>query len=152
MISLLKTLLAAGFCLHAVTATAQETMTAQQLIDADRAFNDMAQKEGVGKAFIAYSADDPAMIRPGNMPILGKSALIEVFSKVTGSALSWEPLKAEIAGSQDLGYTFGRYKVREGEVIKTHGVYVTIWRKQPDGSWKFVFDGGGTTPQEVAKP
>jgi ketosteroid isomerase-like protein len=143
---------AARINLSALIAKHEEDMSAQQLIDVDKAFNDMAQVEGVGKAFIAYSADDPAMIRPGNMPLLGRAELVEAFSKVVGSALSWEPLKAEIAQSQDLGYTFGRYTLREGDEIKTHGVYVTIWKKQSDGSWKFVLDGGGPTPQEVGKP
>ncbi len=127
-------------------------MSAQQLIDADKAFNAMAQREGTGKAFLAYSADDPVMIRPGSMPLLGRSAFVEAFSQVAGSALSWEPLRAEIAASQDLGYTFGRYTLREGGEIKGHGVYVTIWKKQQDGSWKFVLDGGGTTPEQVALP
>ncbi|MGO4570606.1 YybH family protein [Microvirga sp. 2TAF3] len=148
-----KTAIATGVCLlSAFNAMAEEKMSAQQLIDADKAFNEMAQQDGMGKAFIAYSAENPTMIRPGNMPLLGKSELVDAFSKVPGSPLSWEPLKAEIAQSQDLGYTFGRYKVRDGGEIKSHGVYVTIWKKQPDGSWKFVLDGGGTTPQEVQKP
>jgi ketosteroid isomerase-like protein len=125
-------------------------MSAQQLIEVDRAFNAMAQREGTGPAFIAYSADDPVMIRPGSMPLLGRSAFVESFSKVTGSALSWEPLRAEIATSQDLGYTFGRYTLRDGDAIKAYGVYVSIWKKQQDGSWKFVLDGGGTTPEPVA--
>ncbi len=127
-------------------------MSAQQLIDADKAFNAMAQREGTGRAFLAYSADDPVLIRPGSMPLLGRSAFVEAFSKPTGSALSWEPLRAEIAASQDLGYTFGRYTLREGGEIKAHGVYVSIWKKQQDGSWKFVLDGGGTTPEPVALP
>lgn len=133
-------------------STRGQTMPAQQLMDVDRAFNDMAQKEGVGKAFIAFAADDPTLIMPGNPPVLGRTDLVAVFSKVEGSALSWEPLKADIAQSQDLGYTFGRYKVRENGAIKTHGVYVSIWKKQPDGSWKYVVDGGGPTPHEVQIP
>jgi ketosteroid isomerase-like protein len=122
------------------------------LMDTDRAFNDMAQKDGVGKAFIAYSAEDPVIVRPGKMPLVGRPALVEAFAPLTGSDLSWEPLKAEIAGSGDLGYTFGRYTLREGKDITTHGVYVSIWKKQPDGSWKYVLDGGGTTPHEVTVP
>ncbi|NIX75727.1 YybH family protein [Microvirga terricola] len=128
-------------------------MSAEQLMEADRAFNAMGQKEGVGKAFIAFAADDgTVLMRQGNLPILNKTELIDVFSKVSGSSLTWEPLKAEIAASQDLGYTFGRYKIRDGNEIKQHGVYGTIWKKQPDGSWKYVLDGGGPTRSEVQKP
>ena len=111
----------------------------------------MAQQQGVGDAFLAYSAEDPVPIRQGSMPLIGRSAFQEAFAG-PGPALSWEPLRAEIAGSGDLGYTFGRYILREGGAIKAHGVYVSIWKKQADGSWKFVLDGAGTTPREVILP
>jgi hypothetical protein len=29
---------------------------------------------------------------------------------------------------------------------KNYGVYVTVWKKQSDNSWKFVLDGGNDTP------
>ena len=126
-------------------------MNAQSLIEADKGFNTMAQQQGVGDAFLAYSAEDPVLIRQGSMPLIGRSAFQEAFAG-PGPALSWEPLRAEIAGSGDLGYTFGRYILREGGAIKAHGVYVSIWKKQADGSWKFVLDGAGTTPREVILP
>ena len=127
-------------------------MNAQPLIEADKAFNTMAQQQGVGDAFLAYSAEDPVLIRQGSMPLIGRSAFHDAFADGPGPALSWEPLRAEIAGSGDLGYTFGRYILREGGAIKAHGVYVSIWKKQADGSWKFVLDGAGTTPREVILP
>jgi ketosteroid isomerase-like protein len=127
-------------------------MNAQPLIEADEAFNTMAQQQGVGDAFLAYSAEDPVLIRQGSMPLIGRSAFHDAFAEGPGPALSWEPLRAEIAGSGDLGYTFGRYILRERGAIKAHGVYVSIWKKQADGSWKFVLDGGGTTPREVILP
>ncbi|MBB4038690.1 ketosteroid isomerase-like protein [Microvirga flocculans] len=127
-------------------------MSVQQLIETDRAFNEMAQREGTGKAFIAYAAEDPVLIRPGQMPLLGRGPFVEAFSQVKGAVLAWEPLRADIARSEDLGYTFGRYQVRENGAVTAHGVYVSIWKKQPDGSWKFVLDGGGATPEEVRAP
>ena len=48
--------------------------------------------------------------------------------------------------SGDLGYTVGRFestrKNDKGETIVTRGTYITIWEKQPDGSWKVVGDTG----------
>ena len=34
----------------------------------------------------------------------------------------------------------------EGKQEKTYGHYISIWKKQPDGSWKFVFDTGNENP------
>jgi ketosteroid isomerase-like protein len=60
--------------------------------------------------------------------------------------LSWEPRLAFVSASADLGYTLGTYRsVRRdstGQERSGTGKYVTIWRKQSDGRWKVVFDGG----------
>lgn len=60
--------------------------------------------------------------------------------------LSWEPHLAFVSASADLGYTLGTYgSVRRdstGQERSGTGKYVTIWRKQADGGWKVVFDGG----------
>jgi len=46
----------------------------------------------------------------------------------------------------DLGYTLGTWQSThynaKGQGQVATGKYVTIWRKQADGSWKVVFDGG----------
>ena len=143
----------AAMALFSLPASAQ-SVTAKDLMDADKAFNAMAQKEGLGPAFIAYAADGAILMRQGNlMPLIGKGAISEVYVKIPGpgSVLAWEPTRAEIAQSQDLGYTFGNYTLRQGAETK-HGVYLTVWKKQPDGSWKYVADGGNSTPSEAPKP
>jgi ketosteroid isomerase-like protein len=56
--------------------------------------------------------------------------------------LRWEPLKADAAASGELGYTFGEWTIQgaNGKVSKGH--YVSIWKKQTDGTWKVVVDLG----------
>lgn len=59
--------------------------------------------------------------------------------------MTWQPVKAEISASGDLGYTYGYYQARshtaQGDVVR-EGKYTTIWRKQSDGTWKVVLDIG----------
>lgn len=66
-----------------------------------------------------------------------------------GTTLSWAPIKAEMAASGDLGYTYGNYvfagKNKEGKLVTSHGKYTSIWRKQKDGQWKVVVDMGNTS-------
>jgi len=61
-------------------------------------------------------------------------------------------VKAEIARSGDLGYTYGNYEFITMDSLqkesKTYGNYVTIWKRQADGSWKYVLDGGVSTPPQ----
>ena len=67
-----------------------------------------------------------------------------------GTTLTWTPIKAEMAASGDLGYTYGNYvftgKNKEGKLVSSYGKYTSIWRKQKDGQWKVVVDVGNSSP------
>ena len=61
--------------------------------------------------------------------------------------LEWQPTASGFAPAGDLGYTIGSWqavKLGEGGAreVGRHGAYVTIWKKQADGSWKVLFDTG----------
>jgi ketosteroid isomerase-like protein len=57
--------------------------------------------------------------------------------------LSWKPAFEMIAESGELGYTYGYYtRTIKATGVVSRGTYVTIWKKQKDGSWKFVLDTG----------
>ncbi len=72
--------------------------------------------------------------------------------------LTWQPTMAFASAAGDLGYTLGIWQSRHyndaGQGQVTTGKYVTIWRKQADGSWKVVFDGGNpdSSPKLVTDP
>ena len=61
-----------------------------------------------------------------------------------GFALSWQLTKAEASRGGDLGYTVGTYVLTlhdpKGEPVTDRGKYVTVWKKQADGSWKVAAD------------
>jgi ketosteroid isomerase-like protein len=67
-----------------------------------------------------------------------------------GPTLTWAPIKGEVIGAGDLGYTIGRSLLKgkgpDGKPTERRGQYLTIWRKQADGSWKAIFDTGSTLP------
>ncbi|MGA2965678.1 MAG: nuclear transport factor 2 family protein [Terriglobales bacterium] len=71
-----------------------------------------------------------------------------------GTSLSWTPVKAEMAASGDLGYTYGNYiytaKNKEGKLVANYGKYASIWKKQKDGQWKVVVDMGNSSPDPKA--
>jgi ketosteroid isomerase-like protein len=53
--------------------------------------------------------------------------------------LTWEPMGGSVANSGELGYTFGVYSLKpNNEDTVLYGTYVSIWKKQTDGNWKFV--------------
>jgi len=98
----------------------------------------------VQASFLKHSAPDGIVFSPE--PVLAKAAFAEPRPK--GKPLVWWPLWAGIARSGDLGFTTGPYTF-DG---KPGGYYFTVWAKQPDGSWKWLFDGGPPSDQTGAAP
>jgi len=115
------------------------------LLKTDSDFSAMSVKEGKQKAFLNYFADDGVMLRDNAYPIVGRDSLISLFSKRADSTfiLSWKPVFEKIAESGELGYTYGYYTstVKVTGVV-SRGTYLTIWKKEKDGTWKFVLDTG----------
>jgi ketosteroid isomerase-like protein len=124
----------------------------EDLIRTDKEFSQKSIDDGIAAAFTAYADKDVILMRDKQFPIKGIEKLKEHYSKIKkGNAkLEWAPVKAEIAGSGEMGYTFGNWVYTdndtEGKESKAYGNYVTIWKKQKDKNWKFVLDGGNTTP------
>jgi ketosteroid isomerase-like protein len=93
------------------------------------------------KAFLRYIDDDGALLQPNTAPIIGADA-IQVISNMNDSSLrlTWIPSGGEVASSGDMGYTFGTFLLKSGSLTVKEGSYVTIWKKQNDGKWKFVLE------------
>ena len=132
-----------------------------ELTKIDREFSRMSVEKGTVEAFLHFMAEDVTIFPKFGHPIRGKETYQTMSSAADDSGetsrLTWEPTFADISGAEDLGYTLGRYTRTitdsSGDVQIKHGYYVTIWKKQPDGSWKFVFDTGNESPphEETSK-
>lgn len=122
------------------------------LMNVDKEFSNMSDKEGMVEAFIFYADQDVVKLSEGGYPIIGKTNLSDEFSKLDDSQfkLTWEPLKADLAKSGELGYTYGKYFFTAMDSVETTttGYYISVWKKQDDGSWKYVLDGGSEGPVE----
>jgi len=122
----------------------------QEIMDADRAMSVLAAKEGFHQALLTYADDSVIKPKEGEFPVIGKSALETSWAKATETKnITWEPFRAEAARSGDLGYSIGNWKFVMKDTT-LFGNYYTIWKKQSDGKWKFVFDGGNGTPSQDA--
>jgi ketosteroid isomerase-like protein len=119
-----------------------------QLLQADRAFAAATAERGV-EGFKTFLEENAGTLRPGQPIIHGREAHAELWRPLLEDPLRrihWEPELAEASAGGDMGFTVGRYEITEqtatGDVIVGSGHYVTVWRKQPDGTWKVAFDSG----------
>ena len=143
--------------LMAVVACNNPEASREEILAADRAFSKLSSQKGLTEAFLAFAADDLIKPSEGQQPVFGKEALrgsLQGANAESAYRLTWEPLRAEVSG--DIGYTFGawtRQKINATESDSTlYGNYVTIWKRQADGSWKWVLDTGNATPGLTTLP
>jgi ketosteroid isomerase-like protein len=119
---------------------------------ADVEFSNDATKHGTGVAFGRYAAADAQIFSGPGEFISGPHAISESFGPPTEkNTLVWHPVHGEVAASGDLGFTVGNAVftgVREdGAKIERFSKYLTVWKKQQDGTWRYVVDGGSARPE-----
>jgi len=107
-----------------------------------------------GAAFADWFAADGVALGNATAPVVGKVAIGKSAAwspKVY--QLTWTPTDGVMGPSGDMGYTWGHFeghsKDANGNPVTTTGRYITIWRKQSDGSWKVVLDAGANEPAEA---
>ena len=104
---------------------------------------DVATKDAA--KFATYYADDATLMIPNEPGIKGLGSIkaaIGPMMQDPNFALSFSTDKVEASGN--LAYVQGPYTMtttaRDGKPFKDTGKYLTIFKKQPDGSWKAIED------------
>lgn len=112
-------------------------VTPAPVIAAERAFAADGAARGWVAAFRRAAAGDAITLSPDPVNAQENLARIEGDGSTT---LDWRPAYAGIASSGDFGFTTGPFQIRGRDGIVGH--YFTVWRRQPDGGWKWIFDAG----------
>lgn len=115
-----------------------------ELLKTDEAFSEMSVQKGMKVAFLEYIDSNGVLLKPNHLPIVGANAIDYIIEQDDVSyTLNWQPHNAFVSKSADLGYTYGVYALHPSSVDTIiYGTYVSIWKKQNDGKWKFVLDSG----------
>jgi ketosteroid isomerase-like protein len=125
----------------------------EQVRAADTAFSALAQRVGTGRAFGDFAADNAQIFSTPGEFITGPRAISESFGPSGSSgALVWHPVAGEAAKSGDLGFTVGNAvftgRREDGGQVVRYSKYLTVWKKQRDGEWRYVVDGGSARPDQ----
>ena len=142
-----------------VPAIAQQAApdAARALLKADADWAALASTKDLER-IVAVWTDDAVIYSPREAPVRGKAAIrayVGESLKQPGFSITWTPVSAVVAASGDLGYTEGtnQFTVPDGKggTITINGRYVTIWRKQADGTWRCVVDSWNEAPPAEPK-
>ena len=117
----------------------------KEILRIEKEFEKMVADSGISTAFIHFSAEDAVVNRAESL-IKGKTSITEYYkrSNLKKISLTWTPDFVDISSSLDLAYTYGRYTFTItdslGNKKNLNGIFHTVWKKQKDGSWKYVWD------------
>jgi len=122
----------------------------REMVEAERKFYQTGQEQGTRAAFLNFLSDNGIVFRPG--PVNGEKVWQE--KPENGLDLIWEPVWAGIARSGDFGYTTGpaKWKTNKNEAKPVgFGEFISVWKKERDGSWKVAVDCGIEHPEPAGK-
>jgi len=146
LVSLLLLLPTAGSAQPA-PASADKAALKAELARMEDAFCAMAKAQGIRAAFEHFAAPDVAFIDTDPLHLRGLAAVrARIGPDRPGTSLTWSALFTDVSDDGTLGYNWGRYEARfpgaDGREVVRTGFFLTIWKRQPDGSWRYVMDNG----------
>ena len=113
---------------------------------ADVAWSKLAEAKQMD-AHNEYFLEDAVVLAPNEPMVAGKEAIRDMLGDMfamPGFALKWQPTKVDVSRSGDFGYSLGTYELSmndpKGRPMADRGKYLTVWKKQADGSWKVAVD------------
>lgn len=118
----------------------------EKIVQTEKDFETRVREKGVQEAFYEF-ADSNAVIKREDDRLIKGREHIKIYyqnTKFTQDSVTWKPDFVEVSDDGTLGYTYGVYtwklKDSTGKFSEYKGVFHTVWKKQSDGTWKYVWD------------
>ena len=137
------------FVLTIVSCNQQKVDTkaeGEKIMKLSKEWSEVASTGDVEKT-VSYWTEDASVMSAGQPPLNGKPAIrqmVEESYKIPGFHISWQPQSIEVSESGDMAYLIENSQVSitdsTGKPVTFRNKAVSIWRKQPDGSWKNAVD------------
>lgn len=117
-----------------------------KIVATELAFARMARNEGQWTAFRAFAAPEAVIHLPGGT-VMAQKYLARLDDPA--EAVRWNPRAVWVSCDGISAISKGRYRQADGEV----GNYLTVWKRQDDQQYKWVYDMGvADNPQPPPRP
>lgn len=143
----MKKLFLLAIALTACTNTNRNAAESKKMVlKAEQDFNDLAATKGIAAAFYQFADSNATIKREHDTLIKGRENILKYYSGADYkyATVTWKPDFVELSADGTLAYTYGNYlwnsKTADGKTVEAHGVFHTVWKKQKDGSFKYVWD------------
>ena len=118
----------------------------KEILRTEREFQKMTVEKGVTEAFYHFADENAVILRENDTLIKGRENIRMYYGKknLSDASVDWAPDYIEVSKCGTLAYTYGNYvwkvKKENGETAEYKGVFHTVWKRQKDKSWKYVWD------------
>jgi hypothetical protein len=113
-------------------------------VTADREFARLAGDSGAAVAFERWAAPDAHMFAGGGILVEGPKAIARVVS--APAAWQWHPVAAGASTDGSMGWTVGEAVITAADGHSGPSKYLTVWKRQGDGTIRYFTDGGNGRP------
>jgi len=138
-----------------VSAGAADSVSARKAVEEANARFLAAMKSGNAKAAASNYAEDAIVMMPGEPAWKGRAAIFNGLDgflkamKMKEGATHTEDVMVGGSMAVETGTFEWTLQPKSGPAVKDKGKYLTVWKRQPDGTWKIVRDINNTDiPQQ----
>jgi ketosteroid isomerase-like protein len=140
------TLLILVFLITSCHQSANKDEIKNEIFQTEKAFEKMTSEKGIAEAFYFFADENAVIHRENDTLIKGKENIKIFYDKknLKNATVTWTPDFIDVSDCGTLGYTYGKYlwqiRNEEGVLSEFKGVFHTVWKKQKDNQWKYVWD------------
>ena len=94
------------------------------------------------------------MIGGRAVPVRGPAQVREAFASFPSTGrFEWAPVDSLSAASRDgtLGFTVGEARIAPAPETVSYSKYLTVWRREGDGAYRWILDTGSDRPAPRAR-
>lgn len=118
----------------------------QEIMAVEKAFEESLNQAGAAAAFKQFAAPQAVIKRERDTLVRGPEGIFNYYNQpsYTGATATWKPDWIDVSDDGTMAYTYGNYRWlfpgQAGKLVAYTGVFHTVWKRQADGSWKYVWD------------
>lgn len=126
--------------------SAKDSIIIRQIMAVELQFQNDLNNIGVAYAFEKYATTDAVIKRENDTLVIGAAAIKNYYAAdfYKNAKAYWKPDYVDVSKDGTMAYTYGRYEWtftgKDGKQQKYTGVFHTVWKRQKDKSWKYVWD------------
>ncbi|PKB17243.1 DUF4440 domain-containing protein [Flavobacterium sp. 5] len=117
-----------------------------EIVKTEKSFEKLVAEKGMAEGFYQFADSNAVIKREHDTLIIGKNNIKNYYSdpKYQDKTVTWTPDAVTVSDAGDMASSYGKYvwtsKDSLGKVQISKGIFHTVWKKQKDGSWKYIWD------------